>query len=98
MVESEINPADHPEILVGPMLLMLRRMEKLELVIDRLMKQGVVTQDILDWAVLKSTLNHAERVMRVRKRTKRPFDDVKRAADEVRKELASIEQRIQLAV
>jgi len=92
------NPAGDPTYPLEPVLMMLRRMEKLELVVNKLLDAGVISDDMLQWAHLRSTLNHAERLIRLRKRCRKPTGDVEAAANTVRLELQQIEERLKLAV
>lgn len=86
------------EVLTGPMLLLLRRMERNELIVERMAKKGLISEDEIELANLKSTLNHAERLIRVREKTRRSADDVRLAAETVRQSIAEIEERLGRAV
>lgn len=93
-MDSEME-SPNPEDAAGPMLFLLRRMEMMELIVDRLKEDGVISPEVLEWARLKATLNHAERIIRVREKTLCPADDVKHAAQTIRDEIDSIELRLQ---
>jgi F0F1-type ATP synthase epsilon subunit len=96
--KSETELLTDPTLYVGPMLLVLRRLEKAEIIIDRLAARGVIRPEEMDYAHLKTTLNHAERLIRTRKRTNRPTGDLEEAALTVRKEIEQLEVRLKEAV
>jgi hypothetical protein len=88
--DSSEDPVSNPELLVSPILLLLRRMERYENVIERLRQRGVVTDEDLQIADLTATLSHAERIIKVRERTGRPAKEIMEAADTVRQALRDI--------
>jgi hypothetical protein len=76
------------------MLLILRRLEKAEMLVGRLAAKGVITPEEMELAHLQSTLNHAHRLIRVRRKTNKPTDDIENAAETVRKSVNDLEQRL----
>jgi hypothetical protein len=91
---KESSLIDDPQLVVGPMLLILRRLEKAEMIVGQLAARGVITPEEMTLAHLKSTLNHALRVIRVRQKTNKPTADIESAAETVRKSVNDLEQRL----
>lgn len=87
------TPTPTTDIEFIPILGLLRKLETLEIA-DKVRSKGLSYDDAMSLATLQATVNHAERIIRLRRRAGIPFDDIQLAADIVREEIRKIDARL----
>lgn len=83
---------NEPQFPPEAALFLLRRLEFMESVVALLVQRGILAPKDLASLALRSTLNHAERRMRVNHRVGREDQELEQAIETIRSEYDRLEQ------
>lgn len=95
--EEDVDSFSPVEINQNPFLLMLfRKLERQEILIDSLVRRGLIRPEELEIANLKALMNHARRVIRVREKQGLDKDcsDLIHAKEVIQEQMTDLERRL----